>query len=197
MMRNKPRIIAVTGGSGVGKGEVCRILARDGAEIIDTDSLAHRVMRRGETAAYDEVVAEFGREILGDDEEIDRKKLGPIVFSDKGKLAALSAIVHKYVRAQCEEIVAKSASDTIVIDAPALVEADMQYMCDVIVGIFARRDLRIARIIARDGISSEVAEKRIGSQMPDAVLRGHVDIAIENNGTIHELEEKLRHENLY
>ena len=196
MMRNRPRIIAITGGSGVGKGEVCRILARNGVEIIDTDSLAHHVMLRGETAAYDEVAAEFGCEILGDDGEIDRKKLGPIVFADKDRLAALSGIVHKYVRARCEEVVEKSTSGTIAIDAPALIEAEMQDMCDIIIGIFARRDLRVARIITRDGISPEAAERRVGSQMPDTVLRGYVDIAIENNGTIQELEEKLRHEGI-
>jgi dephospho-CoA kinase len=193
MMRNKPlqRIIGITGGSGVGKGEVCRILVGLGAEIINTDSLAHRIILRGESSAYEEILAEFGSNILGDNGEIDRKKLGAIVFADKSGLAALSRIVHKYVRAQCEEIISLSTGDVIAIDAPALIEAAMEDICDDIVGIFARRNLRIKRIMARDGISREAAEKRIGSQMPDAVLRGHVDIAIDNNGTLEELEEKL------
>ena len=193
MMRNKPsRVIAVTGGSGVGKGEVCRILACRGVEIIDTDSLSHSTILRGATPAYDEITAEFGCGILNNDGEIDRKKLGAIVFADKAKLTVLSKIVHKYVRAQCEEIVRKSTGKVIAIDAPALVEAGMQDMCDTIIGIFADRDLRIQRITARDGISREAAEKRINSQMPDAELRGHVDIAIDNNGTLQELEGKLR-----
>ena len=193
MMQNKslPRIIGITGGSGVGKGEACRILAGRGVEIINTDSLAHRIILRGVSSAYDEVLTEFGSSILGDNGEIDRKKLGAIVFADKSRLAALSGIVHKYVRGQCEEIVRLSTGNIIAIDAPALIEAAMQDMCDDIIGIFAHRDLRIKRIMARDGISLDAAEKRIDSQMPDAVLRGYVDIAIDNNGTMQELEEKL------
>jgi len=192
MMQNKPRIIGITGGSGVGKGEVCRIFERKGIEIIDTDSLSHKTILRGITPAYDEIIAEFGSNILGDDGEIDRKKLGSIVFSDKAKLAVLSKIVHKYVRAQCEEIVHNSTCKIIAIDAPALVEASMQDMCDSIIGIFACRDIRIARIMKRDSISCDAAQKRIDSQMSDDVLRGYVDIAIENNGTLHELEGMLR-----
>jgi dephospho-CoA kinase len=192
MMRNRPRILGITGGSGVGKGEVCRLLAQRGVKIIDTDSLAHRVILRSVTPAYDEILAYFGREILGDDNEIKRKKLGAIVFADKAKLAALSKIVHKYVRAKCEEIVAAYAGEIIAIDAPVLVEAAMQDMCDIIIGVFARHDLRIERIMARDGIERPAAESRINSQMPEAVLRGHVDIAVENNGTLQELEEKIR-----
>jgi len=191
-MQNKPRIIGITGGSGAGKGEVCRILARGGVEIIDTDSLSHRTIMRGETSAYDDVLFKFGYEILGNNLEIDRKKLGAIVFSDKEQLAVLSKIVHKYVRAQCEEIVRQSTSKTIAIDAPALVEANMQDMCDTVIGIFSNRNLRIDRIVARDGIGRDDAQKRIDSQMPDAILRGHVDIIVINNGTLQELEEKLR-----
>lgn len=191
MMQSKPRVIGITGGSGVGKGEACRILARKGIEVIDTDNLSHRVILRNVTPAYNEIIAEYGVGILGNDGEIDRKKLGEIVFSDKVKLAALSKIVHKYVREQCEEILCNSACETILIDAPVLIEAAMQDMCDTIIGIFAHRNLRITRIMARDGISRLTAERRIDSQMPDAVLRGHVDIAIDNNGMIHELEEKL------
>jgi len=191
-MQNKPRIIGITGGSGVGKGEVCRILAASGVEVINTDSLAHHIILRRVSNAFDEIVAEFGEGILDDDGEIDRKKLGPIVFSDKARLAVLSKIVHKYVRAKCEEIVAQSTAETIAIDAPALIEANMQDMCDTIIGIFACRNLRIARIITRDNLDSAAAQKRIDSQMPDSELRGYVDIAIENNGTLQELEADLR-----
>ena len=190
-MLNKPRIIAVTGGSGVGKGEACRILAGGGAEIIDADSVSHKMIKRG-NPAYSPVLQEFGNGILGEDGEIDRKKLGAIVFADKTRLAALSAIVHPIVREYCEDIVRHTKSDTVVIDAPALIEGNMQGMCDIIIGIFAHRDLRLARIISRDKISREAAEKRINSQMADDVLRGYVDIAINNNGTLQELEENLR-----
>jgi len=191
MMQNRPKIIGLTGGSGVGKGEVCRILGRSGAEIIDTDSLSHKAILRG-NPAYDEIIAHFGGDILAKTGEIDRKKLGAIVFSDKSQLDALSKIVHKYVQIECENIIQKSTAHTVVIDAPALVEANMQGHCDLVIGIFARKDLRIARIMARDGITLEAAQKRIESQMPDDVLKTFVDIVIDNNSSLSDLEEKLR-----
>lgn len=191
MLNNKPKIIGITGGSGVGKGEACRLLACRGMEIIDTDSLSHRVILRG-NAAYDEILQEFGGDILGENSEIDRKKLGAIVFSNKAKLAMLSSIVHKYVQKECEEIISNTTNSIIVIDAPALVEANMQGICDLVIGVFAKRDIRVERIMERDGIGRDAAQMRINSQMTDDVLRGYIDIAIDNNGTLQELEEKVR-----
>jgi len=190
MLSKRPMIIGITGGSGVGKGELCRILAARGIEIIDTDSLSHRAILHG-NPAYDEILSEFGIEILGANNEIDRKKLGKIVFSDKQRLATLSKIVHKYVQHECEKIVAASSAKAIAIDAPALVEANMQDFCDIIIGVFADNDLRIARIMARDNITRDAAQSRINSQMPNEQLRGYIHYAIENNGNLQELEAKL------
>ena len=189
-MAQSCKIIGLTGGSGVGKGVVCEFLARRGAVIINADAMAHKIILRG-GPAYDEVVARFGHPVLDAADEIDRKKLGAIVFGDKAALGELSRIVHKYVRAQCEAVIAGLAGKTIVIDAPVLIEAGMKDMCNVVIGIFAEKHLRISRIMARDGISRADALRRINSQMPDDVLKSHVDIAIDNNGTIEELEGKL------
>lgn len=192
-MQNKPRIIGVTGGSGVGKGEVCRVLAGLGTDvlIIDADRVAHGVILAGKPA-YDKVLVAFGDGILGDDGEIARKKLGAIVFADKAQLSILSDIVHKYVRKECEDIVAANPDRVIVIDAAALVEGDMIGDCDVVIGVFAEHDLRAKRISVRDHISLDAAKQRIASQMADDVLRGHVDVVVENSGTLEELREKVR-----
>ena len=186
-MRNKPKVVGLTGGSGVGKGEVCRIFATYGAHIVDTDSVAHGVYLAGKPA-YDEVLAAFGTEILDEGGEILRKKLGAVVFGDKALLAVLSSIVHKYVILECNEIISATDSSFVVIDAPALVEADMHTSCDIVIGVFADIERRISRIAARDGISREAAAARCASQMPDDVLRTYVDIAIENNGDLADLE---------
>lgn len=190
-MRSRARIIGVTGGSGAGKGEVCRILAHRGALIIDTDTIAHRVILM-DSPAYDEVLAAFGRKILGDDGQIARKKLGAIVFADKAKLAVLSGIVHKYVRVETERIITEGNCGLVVIDAAALIEAGMEDICDVVIGVFAEKNLRLQRIMARDDISCEDARRRIESQMADDVLRGYVDVTVENNGSLAELDEKVR-----
>ena len=187
----RSRIIGLTGGSGVGKGEVCRILAERGALIIDTDSIGHMVIKRGQPA-YNEVLAEFGDGILTDNENY-RKKLGSVVFGDKIKLEKLSRIVHKYIIEETLHIIKTAENSLIVIDAPVLIEANMAHVCDVVVGVFANRNIRIERIMARDSITAEAAERRIGSQMPDEELARHVDISIQNNGNLAELKEKLTH----
>lgn len=189
-MQSKPKVIGLTGGSGVGKGEVCRIFASHGALIIDTDSMAHGVYKSGKPA-YDEILAAFGTEILGDDGEISRKKLGAIVFADKAKarLAELSSVVHKYVIVECNEIISATDSSIVVIDAPALIEAAMHNSCDVVVGVFADLAHRISRIVARDSITREAAAARCASQMPDDAVRVHCDIQIENNSDLADLKE--------
>jgi dephospho-CoA kinase len=194
MTRNR-LIIGLTGGSGVGKGEVCHVfsaLACGDVEIIDTDSLAHQVISRSSSyPAYEQIVAAFGPEILDDNNEINRKKLGAIVFANKKKLNMLSSIVHKYVIQRCFEIVENGEKRLVIIDAPALVEAGMKEYCDIVLGIFAPLKTRIERICARDGLTEIEAKRRVNSQMPDEELAEHADFRIDNTGSLEELYEKI------
>jgi len=189
MMQNK-RIIGLTGATGAGKGEVCRILAEKGAIIIDTDSLSHDAILPGRPA-YHEVLAEFGHGILDEQKQIVRKQLGDIVFADKSKLNILSKIVHKYVIEECESLIEGLSCGLIVIDAPLLIEAEMQNICCIVIGVFAPENTRMERIINRDGISHESAARRMASQMPENILRQHVDIAIENSGNLDDLKKQV------
>ena len=141
--------------------------------------------------AYHEVLSAFGTDILKNNAAICRKKLGAIVFNDKAQLATLSRIVHKYVILECADIISATDSEVVVVDAAALVEADMHKTCDVVIGVFADIKHRIARIVARDGITAEAAAARCASQMPDSTLRGYVDFAIENDGDLADLAENV------
>ena len=190
MQNNAAFIIGLTGPSGAGKGEICRVFADSDALIIDTDSIAHNVIKRGQPA-YDLVLLEFGEDILDVNAEISRKKLGAIVFNDKAALTRLSSIVHRFVKAECERTIKNFKGDLIVIDAPVLIEAGMQTMCDIVVGVFADDTLRKARIMARDGISEHDTQRRISSQMKQENLRQYVDFVIENNSTLNELQNRI------
>lgn len=188
-MQNK-LIIGVTGGSGTGKGEVCKILAANGVYCIDADKIAHKVILKG-NAAYDEVINAFGAGIIGYDGEISRKILGEIVFENKGKLDILSSIVHKWVDKECFGIITSTKEKIFAIDAAAIIEADMHKKMDYLIGVFALFETRIERITARDGIAKEAAIKRINSQMTEAELKMYIDYEIDNNLTLEILKQKV------
>ena len=179
------KIIGVTGISGSGKTLVTRILANMGGFPVEADPLAHGLMSKGQEA-YNEIVAAFGEGILGEDGEISRPALGKIVFADKAKLASLEGIIHPKVAAKTAKLIADAEQTGEyrfgIIDAPLLIEAGMHTMCDSCWLITADHETRLLRIIARDGISREAAEKRLASRQGDEALRPYADVVIENNG---------------
>ena len=194
MIRNSnsapPLVIGLTGGTGAGKGEASKILSSMGCEIILTDEMSKNLMKYGQDC-YAQVVEYFGTDILLDNKEIDRKKLAQIVFNDKGKLEVLSKTVHKFVKENTNTIIKNSKSKVIIIDAPLLIEANMQELTHYMIGIFAPRSLRISRIIKRDSLDETAAISRLNAQMDDDTLRTLVDFAIENNKGIAELKEQV------
>ena len=182
-------IIGVTGATGAGKGLVCKILAERGAFVINADIIAHEVIKKG-LPAYDEILSAFSEyaDILDADGEIIRKRLGEIAFADEAKLRILTEITHKHI---IEEITAKAAKirampenhTSIVIDAPLLIESGLHKHCNKIIGVAANCDLRIARIMRRDGLTEHEARLRASKQTPLETLRQHADVIVENNGS--------------
>ncbi|MCL2353139.1 MAG: dephospho-CoA kinase [Defluviitaleaceae bacterium] len=185
-------IIGITGGSGAGKGEVCKILSGMGVFIINADAIGHQILLKSSpTAAYDDIVATFGVSILDKDGEINRKALGNIVFADKAKLETLNHLTHKHIIKEIRRIISTQSSNIIAIDAALLVEAGLHKICHKVIGVFADMDVRLDRITQRDGITLAQAKSRIASQMPDATLAGYVDVQIINNGNLEELERQV------
>ena len=192
-MRNKSVVIGLTGNIGAGKNVVADILRSHGAAVIDADETSHRIMRNGHEA-YDEVVSAFGTEILLKNGEIDRKKLGKIVFNDKIKLDKLVKITHKYIIKDNLTSLSKFKKDgveIIVLNAPLLVESGMNEHTDTVWFVFAEENLRIERVIIRDGVDRESVTSRIKSQTRPLALMQAADETIENNGTLEELKEKI------
>jgi len=185
------RIVGLTGGSGAGKGEVAKIFAAADAEIICVDSIAHRVMRKGESPAFKMIVDAFGEAVLGDDGEICRRKLREIVFVNKDELKRLTSIVHPYIVEWILEAVASSEKRLVLIDAPLLIPSGLNEYCHHVLGVFAPLDMRISRICARDGLTLEDAQARLNNQMLDEELRQHVEFEIENDARLEELHEKV------
>lgn len=183
-------IVGLTGGIGTGKSTVSKLFKENGADIYDADIIAKEIMEELET--IEEIGKEFGSSILDKNQRLDRQKLKEIVFKNKEKLEILNKIVHPKVIKRFENIKSNIKKEEIAIfDIPLLFEAKMENLCDLIVVVDIDREKQIERIIERDGIEEELAEKIIDSQMSSETKRKKADIVIENNGTLIDLEKKV------
>jgi len=193
------KILGVTGGSGTGKSSVCTILKEEGGKIIDADKITRKLQQKG-GAAYEEIVAVFTEAVLLPDGELDRKKLGDIVFADPVALRTLNSIVHKHVTKEIKRRVAKySADDTgkyrfLVLDVPIPIEEGFFDTVDYVWAVVANNDLRVARLMQRMGITEEEAEKRISAQMSNREYEELADCTIENEEDIFRLRSLVAYE---
>ena len=162
--------------------------------MIDFDGLAHEVQEPGKPA-WKEVVNHFGEGILQPDKKIDRVKLGNIVFADKEKLIELDKIVHPLVyqewHARLEKIGKKEKHAIVLSDIPLLFEGNMQHLFDLTMLVLIAPEEQIRRLMARNGVSKEEAEKRLKSQMPISEKIALADIVIDNEGSITETEKRV------
>ena len=188
-----PKIIGLCGGSGSGKGVVGSFFAKNGFLVIDTDKV-YREITDNKSHCLDALVCEFGSEILTSVGGLDRKKLAEIVFSDKKKLRVLNSITHKFILDRVRSVIADSKNDGYVgyiVDAPLLYESGFDKECDCVIAVVSDVNVRVERIVKRDGISREAALKRISSQTSDEHISSIADFTLENNGDIELLERKV------
>lgn len=184
-------IIGLTGGIASGKSTVSNILKSFGIKTADADVTAKEISEREDV--IQEMTEIFGKEILGEDGKLDRAKLKEMVFSDKNKLSALNKLIHPKVKEEFKKIKENAAkNDIIIFDIPLLFESGMDKMCDKIILVFVDRETQIKRMFERDGISEKLAVKIIDAQMSLEEKMKKSDIHINNNGTLEELEKKVK-----
>lgn len=185
-------IIGLTGGIASGKSTVSNYLSELGAIIIDADKIAHEIMEKGKTA-YWQVIEAFGREILAENGEIDRSRLGKIVFNNLEKKKILEEITHPQVIREMREKIEeyRAENKVIVLDVPLLFEAGLDIMVDETWVVYVDRETQLQRLIARDGLSYEEANKRIQAQMSLEKKRVLADFVINNKGNIEDLKRQV------
>ena len=187
------RWVGLTGGIASGKSTVGKILEREGIPVVDADHLARKAVEKGQPA-YEEIVQAFGPEILQEDGELDRPKLGSIVFPDRAKLEKLEKMVHPHVRQLAMEEKQKliaSGAEVAVYMVPLLFEKGSGEDFDEVIVVASDPENQLKRIRDRDGLSDEEATDRIASQMSVEEKIALADDVIQNNGTLEELEEAV------
>jgi dephospho-CoA kinase len=186
--------VGLTGSIAVGKSFVVRTLAELGCHIIDADEVARQVVAPG-TTGLDLVTKTFGAQVLRDNGELDRAKLGAIVFTDAVKRAQLNAILHPLIiAAQDERIREFEAADEngiVVIDAALMIESGGYRRLDKLIVVHCRPEIQLERLMGRDKLSREDALRRISAQMPQAEKMRYADYLIDTSDGFEPTREQV------
>ena len=186
-------VIGLTGGIGSGKTEVTHVLRELGAVVIESDKLAHLSYRPG-TDAYDEIIEQFGKEVLDDSGVIDRAKLGGLVFAGPDLRIRLENIVWPAVRSWITERLIKEkerGTEIIVIEVPKLFEAGWEDLADAIWTVEAPSAVIAQRVNVRSNLSETEKNARVQAQMTREERAERADLLIENSGELADLRERI------
>ncbi len=175
-------VIGLTGNIATGKSVVRKMLEHLGAYGIDADALAHRAIAM-DAPGYKPIVDTFGKWILGPDDQIDRGRLGRLVFNDPQALARLEAIVHPLVRQAIDVLIRRSKQSVIVIEAIKLLESPIRQGCDAIFVSYAPPEVQLARLVQKRGMTEEAARQRIGAQPSQEEKLAAATLVIRNTGS--------------
>jgi dephospho-CoA kinase len=175
-------VIGLTGNIGTGKSVVRRMLEHLGAYGIDADMLSHRAIAKG-APGYSSVVSTFGKYILGADGEINRVRLGRVVFGDPEALAMLEKIIHPLVDQAIDVMVQRSSQPVVIIEAIKLFEANLYRSCDGVWVTYAPPDVQLARLVQQRKMNEIEARQRIAGQAPQEKKVAQASVVIKNVGS--------------
>lgn len=176
-------VIGLTGNIATGKSVVRRMLEHLGAYGIDADALSHRAISKG-APGYDQVVSLFGAYVLDPDGQINRERLGRIVFADPAALAKLEGIIHPLVRQAVDLLVRRASQKVIVIEAIKLLEGELRQECDAVWVTHANQYNQLERLVRKRKMDRADARQRIDVQPPQTDKLAAADVVINNSGSI-------------
>ncbi len=199
------RVIGLTGGVACGKSTMAQYLEQRGAALINADTLGHTVL---EEEGYDAIVRTFGTSILGENERIERSKLGALVFASPASLAALNAIVHPHIAQRATQEIARiqaqaSTKNTllgpavaipksVVLEAALLLETGWNALCDEVWTVETSPKLAVQRLMRRNQLTQLQAEQRIATQWSPQKRMALADCVIQNTGTLQMMQGEAR-----
>ncbi len=192
--QDKMRVIGITGGVGTGKSTILQFLKEEyQAEICQLDEVARQLQRSG-TECFKRIVDAFGTGILGADGELDRRKLGELVFSDHSRLALLNAIVHPEVKRwvwKDLEKKRKEKTELYIIESALLPDAGYEEICQEIWYIHVKDSIRMARLEASRGYTKEQTFRMMAAQPPEERFETSCTVRIDNNGPFAHTKEQI------
>ena len=187
------RVFGITGGIATGKSTVSNMIKEFGFTVIDADVVAREVMEPGREA-YMKVVEHFGKEILLDNEQIDRQKLGAIVFHNEEKRQLLNSLVHPAVRKEMlkqKEDAERRGEKAVFLDIPLLYEGRLTYLVEKVIVVYTDVNTQLKRLMSRNQLSKDEALARIHSQMSIEEKRKLADEVIDNRGSLDQTRQQL------
>lgn len=186
------KLFGITGGTGAGKTTALDVLAGMNVEILDCDVIYHELIRSS-AALREALTRRFGD--VFNSEGLDRQKLGNLVFQNSDALTELNRITLGFVEDETRRRIVRAEKDGrpgAAIDAIGLLESDVRYECDALVAITAPVEVRVRRIMAREGITEEYARNRIKAQKPDSYFKEHCQYVLNNDSAEEAFRAKIR-----
>ena len=191
------QVVGLTGSSGAGKSVAASIFKKHGIPVIDADCVYHEILSIGGECTK-ELAEAFGAAVLDQNGLISRQALADTVFGKPNTdtlLHTLNTITHKYVMSDIKKMLSAMAEKDIpavLLDAPLLFEANAHTLCDVVIGLLAPYQKRLARIIERDGIDEAAAAKRLAAGKDDMFYRTRCQYILENDGNVAALTDRIK-----
>ena len=179
------KVIGITGGIATGKSNVCQVIHELGYPIISCDEITNRNYQIG-GKIYNVVLERFGNEYLLDDGNIDRKKLGKLIFNNESAKILLNSITHPIIKDELLKEIEKYNEGLIFVEIPLLYEAKFESICDSVICVFLSQKYQVERLMQRDGIDEDFALKKIHSQMDLYMKKSLADYVVNSKGKFDE-----------
>lgn len=187
-------LVGLTGSIATGKSTVSEMFRRKGAEIIDADQIAREVVEPG-TEGLARIVREFGPGMLDEEGKLNRERLGARIFQNPAEREKLNRLLHPLIvnsmRAKTEKIKKEKDPDLLIWDVPLLIEGNLTQWVEAVILVYTPKEIQLERLMKRNALSKEEAEKRILAQMDIEEKKKYADYMIDNRGTLSETERQV------
>ncbi len=185
------RIIGITGGIASGKSNVASVIEKLGYPVIDCDKISYELSKKN-GPLYKAILDKFGPDYLLEDGELNRKKLGVLIFNNSSANNLINDTTHPIIREYLLEEIKKIPDGLVFIEVPLLYEAKFDNICDKVICVFLKKKYQVARLMAREGIDEDYALAKIHSKMDLYLKREKADYVIDSYGSFEETEKEVK-----